>query len=139
MSLFLTINCLLFVFVIIAVLGSLKIISLAKENRLLSNQLTETTISLEQTRKDLEKTREKYRQVSDFQSTMNHAELTTQLQKPRLNHQNQVKENTTPEKYRYIHSLTKRGMTPEEIASILSISTHESRQLVTLAQLGRAI
>ncbi|WP_457572997.1 hypothetical protein [Desulfolithobacter sp.] len=75
------------------------------------------------------------REQEEFLETLASAEITTRLQKPRLElHQDGTVE--TPEKYRYVASMVQNGMTMEEIASILAIAPAEARQLVTLARMA---
>lgn len=75
------------------------------------------------------------REQEEFLQTLASAEITTRLQKPRLElHQSGTVE--TPEKYRYVASMVQNGMTMEEIASILAIAPAEARQLITLARMA---
>ncbi len=119
-------------------LAGIKILMQKKENKLLAQQLTETTVSLEQYKKNLAKLQEKHAGVLEFQNSLHEAELTTKLQKPRLNGSSYDAGGSAPEKYRYIHSLTEKGMSSEEIASVLTISEHEADQLVSLSKLAMA-
>lgn len=107
-----------------------------KENKLLSRQLTETTVSLEQVRKQLADLQEKHEKIKVFQNSLREAELTTKLQKPRLDSLNQGADSSAPDKYRYFQTLAQKDMSVEEIASILSISTHEAEQLISLSKLA---
>lgn len=79
---------------------------------------------------------EKEKKYDGFQETLNLAEITTKLQEPRLSAQNFNRTMSPPERYRYVHSLASGGMSPQEIASVLSISIHEADQLVNLARLA---
>lgn len=115
-----------------------RFLSLKKENALLAEQLTETTVSLERTRRTLAKLQEKHEEILGFQNSLEEAELTTRLQKPRLHEMlSPSTQRNTPEKYSYIHSLAEKGLSVEEIAAILTISTHEARQLVNLAKIAQ--
>ncbi len=129
---------LLFLFLFLG--AALKAFALKKENSLLAEQLTETTISLERTRQNLAKLQKKHEEIVEFQDNLGKAELTTKLLKPRLN-ENHAPERArnTPERYNYIHSLMEKNLSVEEIASILMISTHETRQLVTLVKIAQGI
>ncbi|MGB3212401.1 MAG: hypothetical protein WBB19_16990 [Desulforhopalus sp.] len=128
-------------FIVIAsafcVLAIIMFVMVKRENRLLSEQLTETTVSLELTRKKLNELQEKQENIVEFQNSLQVAELTTKLQKPRLNNQSFDSGTTTPEKYRFFQSLAQKGMSAEEIASILSISTHEAHQLLSLSKIAQ--
>ena len=115
-----------------------KIYSLTREKKLLSQQLTDTTIKLEQIRRDYQAAMEKRQQLNTFNANLQDADLTTQLQKPRLKSHQKHNDASPPEKYSYIHSLTERGMSTEDIASLLSISPQECQQLVNLSKIARA-
>ena len=121
---------------LVCILAGIKIVMQKKENKLLAQQLTETTVSLDLNRKTLVELQEKHAGVLEFQNSLHEAELTTKLQKPRFNGNNYDAGGSVPEKYRYIHSLTEKGMSSEEIASVLTISKHEADQLVSLSKLS---
>lgn len=127
---------LLFLLLFIGV--AIKAFALKKENNLLAEQLTETTVSLERTRQNLAKLQEKHEKIIEFQNNLGEAERTTKLQKPPLSeiHAPERPRNS-PERYSYIHSLAEKGLSVEEIASILTISTHEARQLVNLSKIAQ--
>lgn len=107
-----------------------------KENKLLGQQLTATTVSLEQVRKQLSDLQERHEKIKVFQNSLQEAELTTKFQKPRLDSLNQGADCSTPDKYRYFQTLAKKDMPVEQIASVLAISTHEAQQLVSLSKLA---
>lgn len=108
-----------------------------KENRLLARQLTETTVSLEQTRKQLDELQARQAEIKVFQNNLQEAELTTKLQKPRLDAQHSTAGSASPGKYSNIQALADQGMSVEEIAAILSVSTHEAQQLVNLSRIAQ--
>lgn len=115
-----------------------KAFSLKKENTLLGEQLAETTVSLERTRKNLTKLQEKHGQNVEFQNNLGEAEKKTTLQKPRYSEfQPPERPRNTPERYSYVHSLAEKGLSLEEIAAILTISTHEARQLLVLSKIAK--
>lgn len=115
-----------------------KLLALRKDNRLLAEQLNETSVTLEQTRARLAGVLEKQETAETFENRLGTAELTTKLQQPRLGGvSTSARQHHSPEKYGFIHSLAERGMSAEEIASILAISAHEARQLLTLAKIGK--
>ncbi|MGB3226304.1 MAG: hypothetical protein WBB23_26190 [Desulforhopalus sp.] len=124
-----------------SVLLLVMIILTKKENKLLSQQLTETTVSLELTRKQFKELQEKHDKMYEFQNSLQVAELTTKLQKPRLNAQkknlNITVNNSPPGKYSNIQSMIQQGMSIEKIAAVLAISTHEAQQLVNLSKIAR--
>jgi hypothetical protein len=45
----------------------------------------------------------------------------------------------TPERYRYIQSMTEKGLNAQDIAAMISISLHEATQLVTLTRMARPL
>jgi hypothetical protein len=112
-----------------------------KENKLLAQQLTATTVTLELTRKQFTELQEKHDRIYEFQNSLQVAELTTKLQKPRLNAQNKIHNmavnNSPPGKYSNIQSMIQQGMSIEEIAAVLAISIHEAQQLVNLSKIAR--
>lgn len=112
-----------------------KAVILKRANTLLSQQLTETSNSLEITRRNLATLREKQQQLNEFQNNLSDAELSTRIHKSRGAGTDRLR--TTPERYSYIHSLAGKGLSSDEIASVLTISTHEARQLVTLARIAQ--
>jgi cell division protein FtsL len=71
-----------------------------------------------------------------FSADLDQAALTTRLQYPRLKDYGSIAERTAPERYRYAHRLSTNGMEAEQIASLLTISEHEARQLVHLSRLS---
>lgn len=86
-----------------------KAIILKKANTLLSQQLTETSNSLEQTQKSLATLREKQQKLTEFQNSLSDAELSTKIHKSRAIHAGGDRPRTTPERYSYIHSLAPWG------------------------------
>lgn len=119
-----------------------KCILMKKENKLLSDQLTKTTINLENNKNKLHDLQNRHNDIKKFQKSIEQAELTTKLQAPRLQATHgESKSNPAsqaPEKYSYVRSLTEKGMSPEEIGAVLSISPHEASQLVALTMLATA-
>lgn len=108
-----------------------------KRSRRLASQLLEATGSLENMQNDLQNLQQKYSQSIEFNQNLSDAAVTTRLQRTRLALQAGPESPSAPERYRYVHRLAGNGMAAEEIASVLSISGYEARQLVTLAQLAR--
>jgi len=108
-----------------------------KENKLLARQLTETTVTLELTKRQIGELQEKYAKINEFQNSLQVAELTTKFQKPRLNARNFAADNSPVGKYSSVQSLAQQGLSIEEIASILAVSTHEAQQLVNLSKLAQ--
>lgn len=122
---------------LLCMFAGIKIVLQKKENKLLAQQLTETTVSLELKKKSLVKLQEKLAKIQEFQNSLSEAALITKLQKPRLNGNSGVTHRSVPEKYRYFRSLNEKGIGGEEIASVLAISSHESDQLLALSRIAQ--
>lgn len=71
-----------------------------------------------------------------FGDNLRTAALTTRLQQPRLAVQQTCHANT-PERYSYIKSLVAKGMDAQEIAALLSMSIHETTQIITLLNVAQ--
>lgn len=125
-------------FGILLLLSACKTFSLSREKKLLAEQLTDTTMELDRVRKELTAAEEKNRKFTTFNERISTPELTTQLQKPRLQTVERHNSSSPPEKYSYVHSLAEKGMAVNDIASLLSISPHETQQLVNLSRIARA-
>jgi hypothetical protein len=129
----------LFLLFLLLFLGAaFKAFALKKENNLLAEQLTETTISLEKTRQNLTKLQEKHEEIVLFQNNLGTAVASSKAQQARPKDILPAdRPRNTPERYGFIHSMAEKGLSVEEIASILAISTHEARQLVTLTKIAQ--
>ena len=132
----------LFIILLISLLILIKYFLVRKNNTLLSKQLSEATIRLEKQGKKLNDIKVRRNDIKGFQNTIDNAELTTKLQSTRLKAAHASGSETSsfhvPEKYSYIRSLSEKGMTSDEIASVLSISPQEASQLVTLTMINPA-
>ena len=116
----------------------LKIFALKKENALLAEQLTETSVSLEKTRQSLEKLQQRQEELVAFRNDLVEAEQSTrQNQKKSKEFQAVERKWAAPERYGFIHTLAAKGMSVEEIAAILTVSPHEARQVLNLAKIGQ--
>ncbi len=71
-----------------------------------------------------------------FEENLRSAEITTKLQQPRLTVQQNSNSSSAPERYRYIQSLLAKGLSAEDIASTLSMSLHETTQIVALIRIA---
>lgn len=115
-----------------------KYMKIHKNNRVLSDKLKEIEALSATKEKKIASILE--RGEKNFRSSMDSVGLTTKLQKPRIKAMQAGSSATdsfhAPEKYSYIRSLAARGLSPDEIASILSLSTHEAHQLVALSMIG---
>ena len=115
----------------------LKILALKKENALLGQQLTETSVSLEKTRQSLEKLQQRHEEMVAFRADLHQAEQTVRQAVPKVrDFQPAERKWAAPERYGYIHTLASRGMPVEEIAAILTVSPHEVRQVLNLSRIG---
>jgi hypothetical protein len=116
----------------------LKILALRKENTLLAEQLTETSISFDKTKTSLEQLQKQHEEMVAFHKELHEATVTTRppLTKGK-DFQQMERKWTTPERYGFIHTLASRGMSIEEIAVILNVSPHEARQVLHLAKIGQ--
>lgn len=126
---------------LLAAIAILKTMLLIRENKLLSTQLTKTAVRLEKTEQLFNKLRQQHKEVQQFRQELKQAELTTKIHQSKLVTE-QASEATFArsaihEKYSYVRSLAEKGLEPPEIATILSISTHEAKQLFSLASLGK--
>lgn len=126
----------------LSILVLFKYISIKKKNQLLVTQLSETAMRLEKQGKTLSDIQEHNKDNKKFQTSIDNAELTTRFQSTRLQaaHAGGTESSSfhAPEKYSYIRSLSEKGMGPEEIAAVLSISQQEASQLVTLTMINPA-
>jgi hypothetical protein len=70
-----------------------------------------------------------------FDENLREAGLTARLQQPRLTVQQGKHSPATPERYGYIQAMVEKNMSAQEIASCLSLSLHETTQLITLIKI----
>ncbi len=129
-------SCILFLFFMAALF---KAVTLKKQKDLFLYKLAEANGFFDEVREELKDLHLEYDKTKQFKNSLTAAELTTQLQKPRLSAQTLSSTNSIPEKYSFVHSLIEKNMTSDEVASILSISCQEAEQLVTLAKLGGSL
>lgn len=74
--------------------------------------------------------------LSTFKQSLDNASLTTDFQVPRLLNQARIHQ-PPPEKYTIFKKLISQGLSKEEIASVLSISTIEAGQLMNLHSMAK--
>ncbi len=130
-------DALLVLSLILCIIVTIRSIYLRKKVTSKDSTLKTTTTSLASSKKELNKLKRIHNGSNDFKSNLNNAELTTELQKSRLAFSHINADCQPPERYQYIHSLTEKGISSFDIASILSISVQEAEQLVTLANLAK--
>lgn len=105
----------------------------------LTAQLVKIRIYLEDADSDRLSIRQQYQENLQFQKKLDEAEITTRLQQPRLSAQHNKERIKPPERYQFVRSMANNGLDAEEIATILSISTHEAEQLVNLSKLADGV
>jgi DNA-binding NarL/FixJ family response regulator len=122
----------------VAGLAVFRAICVQRKNRSLNGQLLEINGNLQSIHNRFSELQQKYNRNLEFHQNLTDAKITTRMQTPRLSLQTRADAPTAPERYRYVHRLAGNGMAAEEIASVLSISSHEARQLVNLARLAQS-
>lgn len=122
----------------VAVLAVIRAIYVQKKNSSLNGQLLEVNGNLKNIHNRFSELEQRYSRNLEFHQNLSEAKITTRMQTPRLSLQTRADSPTAPERYRYVHRLAGSGMAAEEIASVLSISSHEARQLVNLARLAQS-
>lgn len=73
-----------------------------------------------------------------FASSLSSASLNARLQEPKLKLQATVNRDI-PEKYKFSIKMAARGIAPDDIASVLDISSAEANQLVQLRNIRRQV
>ena len=126
-------SCIFFLFFMAALF---KAVTLKKQKDLFLYKLAEANGFFDEVREELKELHQRHDKTKQFKNNLTTAELTTQLQQTRLSAQTLSSTSSIPEKYSFVHSLIEKNMNSEEIGSILSISSHEAEQLVTLSKLG---
>jgi hypothetical protein len=124
--------------VLLLIATVLKILALQKENTLLAEQLTETSISFDKTKTSLERLQKQHEETIAFHKDLQEAAENTRPSVTKGKDFQQVERKwTAPERYGFIHTLASRGMSMEEIATILNVSPHEARQVLNLTKIGQ--
>ncbi len=77
----------------------------------------------------------KEQEEMEFQKSLRHAELRTELMKTRSVYLEKKEHLEAPERYTYVNSMFQAGMEKKKIATALGISTHEINQLAKLVAL----
>ncbi len=120
----------------LCILLTMRSIYLSKTMKHQENRLQNTADSLENVSKELDELRLVEKRFKTFKDDLTTAELFTEVHKTRQSFDAIVKDHKIPERYQYIRSLHQKGVKTPDIASILTISTHEADQLVALANLS---
>lgn len=113
----------------------IKAIYLKKQKDLFLVKLIEANSFFDEVKEELKELHNKHNKTKLFKNRLAEAELTTHLQHPRLSAQTSISNSSIPEKYSFVHTLIKKNMGSDEIASILAISEREAEQLVALSNL----
>jgi len=122
----------------VLLIGSLlKILLMARGRTALTRQLKESTRRLKELNSDYSALKTEHDQLREFQRSLEYAESAAASQPVKSLVQGRKGYGVMPEKYRYIRSLSEKGMDAREIASILAISRQEAEQLVTLSKIAR--
>ncbi len=120
----------------LCILLTMRSIYLSKTMKHQENRLQNTADSLENVSKELDELRLVEKRFKTFKDDLSTAELFTEVHKTRQSFDAIAKDHKIPERYQYIRSLHQKGVKTPDIASILTISTHEADQLVALANLS---
>lgn len=121
----------------LCILQAMRSFYLARKVNHQKNRLQSTVKSLENASKELSALRLVEKRYNTFKDDLNKAEMFTKVHKSRPIIGQKTKGHRIPERYQYIRSLHQKGVEAPDIASILTISTHEADQLVALASLSR--
>lgn len=124
--------------ILLSIGAVLKTMSVTKKNKALVTKLIQASKVLEAKEDELTSLKKRYSTVLNFQNSLHVAELSTQLQTPRTTVQATSEKSFAPEKYKYAQSLAEKGMSAEEIGSILTMSPHEATQLISLTRLAQS-
>jgi hypothetical protein len=124
--------------VLLLVATLVKIFALLKENTLLAEQLTETSISFDRTKTSLEQLQKQHEEMVAFHKELQEAAVNTRPPVTKgMDFQQVERKWSAPERYGFIHTLASKGMSVEEIATILKVSPHEARQVLHLTKIGQ--
>jgi DNA-directed RNA polymerase specialized sigma24 family protein len=131
-------NVLLWSFLGFSLLSALltgAVITLAAKGSRRQKELLDLQKKLDAARQEILLFEKNKTEKKDFVESLSSAAITTKLQEPRLQLGEQdVPE--TPEKYRYLVTMARNGMSTKDISDILDISEAEAGQLVKLARIA---
>jgi len=102
-----------------------------------STLLAEQAIYIDKIQTKLDQNAEIVEREEHFQKNLQHAEMTTELQKSRSSFVHQRNSQRPPERYEYAKSMVKSGMATAEISSALGMSHIEITQLIKLSSLRK--
>ncbi len=101
----------------------------------LRRRTTVQSALLAELKNKLDRDEEEKNREQDFQTSLQQAEITTELQKSRSVVVHSRNNRKTPERYQYAQSMFQSGMHTDEISSALGMSTTEITQLLKLARI----
>ncbi len=101
----------------------------------LRRRTTVQSALLAELKNKLNRDEEEKNREQDFQTSLQQAEITTELQKSRSLVVSSRNNRKTPERYQYAQSMFQSGMHKDEISSALGMSTTEITQLLKLASI----
>ncbi|MBW1635209.1 MAG: hypothetical protein JRC87_08365 [Deltaproteobacteria bacterium] len=105
-----------------------------KKDRLVRELAIKDRVLIKKT-EELRELKAKHYRAEAFQNNLAAAEHSIKTQRPLPSADTSPPKNSALEKYRLVHALIKKQMSVDEIASFLTVSAHEARQLVTLSKL----
>ena len=106
-----------------------------KRSRKQAILLAEQSKHLEAIQTKLDQNAEIAEREEHFQKNLQHAEMSTELQKSRSSTAQRNNSQRPPERYEYARSMFQSGMATEEISSALGMSNIEITQLLKLSTL----
>ena len=97
--------------------------------------ITKQQKAIEQLKQELSTIKENEIREQEFQNSLKHAEVNTELQKSRSAYSSKKNKLCAPERYGYAQTMFQSGMAADKIATALGMSGHEINQLLKLANL----
>jgi len=122
--------------ILLSILVTIRGVYFRKKASKSASNLNDVLQALESANQKLLKLEEVEQRFNTFRKDLSSAELTTNMQVSRLKTAQNTEHLKIPERYTFIHPLSEKGVSSQDIASILTISTHEADQLVSLANLA---
>ncbi|MBU0960435.1 MAG: hypothetical protein KKD01_18395 [Proteobacteria bacterium] len=101
-----------------------------------SDLLYEQQIALQKYQEELSQIEQSVIREQYFKTSLQQAEVTTELQKSRISFHQDRQKLKVPERYAYVQSMFRSGMQTEDVALTLGMSCHEISQLRNLSALA---
>ena len=122
----------------LCIIATIRAVHFRRAASLKKKELETALHSIDSKNNELEKLKEIADRLANFKKNLSEAELSTKMQRSRITYSRaSEKPITIPERYRYVHSLAEKGLSSEDIASVLTISSFEAEQLVALSNLSQ--